>query len=449
MTLKSRRSIPASDASSLRLPPSSFGKATMAFLPCPRPLSSSCASTYSRAARCSSTSPTAPRGPFYPRSRRDLGRIFPDKTLARVPREHVLYKSFFLARSPRRPQVSRSRSSSGIVRRGIASRSITPPNDLAGAMSRDEFGQWEYDVGSPAATRRASGTFRLGINVAHVRPLPRLQRRSGAPPLILQRRGELRATDHLQRTGRSFRSRRRPRQPRARRAAPSSRRALVALDLSARAPAAPLDRRCACWPRSWCSAFVAEPATQLRVVRRVEPPGHRRRPLVSACPSPPPQGPSRYDHAARCCSRPGEDALTALSPSRTWSSVSISRARSPRHALHDAACRHEGTRSVERPRARPRQPTSGQPLAGIVALLSDGADNGRSRRQRSAASSARRMVESQATRPRRARQHHLNVAAGAGVQATSPSPTSTADEFAFVHNTFEVEVILGPRALAR
>ncbi|MBI3178976.1 MAG: DUF4159 domain-containing protein, partial [Deltaproteobacteria bacterium] len=41
---------------------------------------------------------------------------------------------------------------------------IVSLNDLAGAMSRDEFGEWEYDVGPGGEVTREM-TFRLGINV--------------------------------------------------------------------------------------------------------------------------------------------------------------------------------------------------------------------------------------------------------------------------------------------
>jgi hypothetical protein len=41
---------------------------------------------------------------------------------------------------------------------------ILSANDLAGAMSRDEFGQWDYDVGVGGDVTREM-TFRLGVNI--------------------------------------------------------------------------------------------------------------------------------------------------------------------------------------------------------------------------------------------------------------------------------------------
>lgn len=93
--------------------------------------------------------------------RRELGRIFPDKPLGRVPTEHVMYKSFYLldrhgGRVPTRPYME------GIsVENRLAV--IMSLNDLAGAVARSEFGEWEYDVGNGGPAAREM-TFRLGIN---------------------------------------------------------------------------------------------------------------------------------------------------------------------------------------------------------------------------------------------------------------------------------------------
>ncbi|HET6345126.1 MAG TPA: DUF4159 domain-containing protein, partial [Myxococcota bacterium] len=100
-------------------------------------------------------------GGFDTSVRRELNRVFPDVPLSRVPPDHVLYKSFYLldrhgGRVPTRPYLE------GIhVENRLAV--ILSTNDLAGAVARNEFGEWEYDVGAGGQATREM-TFRLGIN---------------------------------------------------------------------------------------------------------------------------------------------------------------------------------------------------------------------------------------------------------------------------------------------
>ncbi|RYI86164.1 MAG: DUF4159 domain-containing protein, partial [Acetobacteraceae bacterium] len=98
--------------------------------------------------------------------RRDLERIFAGgdaqaTQLGRVPTTHVLYKSFYLVqrpggRVPVRPYLE------GISIDGRLA-VVVAANDLAGAMARGPFGDWEYDVGPGGADSRET-SFRLGIN---------------------------------------------------------------------------------------------------------------------------------------------------------------------------------------------------------------------------------------------------------------------------------------------
>ena len=102
-----------------------------------------------------------PDGPFDLSVRRELSRILPDQPLRRIDSGHVLYKSFYLldrhgGRVPSRPYLE------GISLEGRLA-VVLSSNDLAGAMARSEFGDWEYDVGSGGETAREM-TFRLGIN---------------------------------------------------------------------------------------------------------------------------------------------------------------------------------------------------------------------------------------------------------------------------------------------
>jgi hypothetical protein len=103
-----------------------------------------------------------PDGPFLRAVKRELRRIFPNQELARVPPDHVLYKSYYLldrhgGRVPAQPFLE------GLLVQDRLAVVVTG-NDLAGAMARDEFGQWVHDVGAGGdATREV--TFRLGVNL--------------------------------------------------------------------------------------------------------------------------------------------------------------------------------------------------------------------------------------------------------------------------------------------
>ena len=60
-------------------------------------------------------------------------------------------------------------------------------NDLAGAISRDEFGQWVYDIGV-AAERTREITFRMGINLVMYALCLNYKEDQVHIPFILQRR---------------------------------------------------------------------------------------------------------------------------------------------------------------------------------------------------------------------------------------------------------------------
>ncbi len=102
------------------------------------------------------------QGPFHTSVLRELKRIFPEQALLRVPAAHVVYKSFYLV-DRHGGRVARQPHLDGLY---VADRLavIVSLNDLAGAVSRDEFGEWEYDVG-PGGDVTREMTFRLGINI--------------------------------------------------------------------------------------------------------------------------------------------------------------------------------------------------------------------------------------------------------------------------------------------
>lgn len=124
-------------------------------------------------------------GPFANAVRAELERIFPEQKLTHVPVDHVLYKSFYLldrhgGRVPTQPFLE------GMFVEGRLA-VILSANDLAGAMARDEFGQWEYDVG-PGGEATREVTFRLGINLMMYALCLDYKEDQVHIPFILQRR---------------------------------------------------------------------------------------------------------------------------------------------------------------------------------------------------------------------------------------------------------------------
>jgi hypothetical protein len=102
-------------------------------------------------------------GPFEQSARELLGRVVPAAKLQRIPREHVLYKSFYLldgpaGRSAARPDVD------GIEIGGRLA-VLYSPNDLLGALARDSMGAWELEV-TPGGEGQRERAIRLGVNVA-------------------------------------------------------------------------------------------------------------------------------------------------------------------------------------------------------------------------------------------------------------------------------------------
>ena len=124
-------------------------------------------------------------GPFHTAVQRDLKRIFPDRPLVRVPSEHVLYKSFYLLDRHGGRVPTASYLSGIFVEDRLAV--VVSTNDLAGAMARDQFGEWEYDVGSGGNATREM-TFRLGINLVMYALCLDYKEDQVHIPFILQRR---------------------------------------------------------------------------------------------------------------------------------------------------------------------------------------------------------------------------------------------------------------------
>ncbi|MGM0555406.1 MAG: DUF4159 domain-containing protein [Myxococcota bacterium] len=102
-------------------------------------------------------------GPFTRSARRTIERVLPDQKLAPIPKDHVLYKSFYLIDTPV-GRVSATDEMMGVFEddRLLV---VLSPNDLMGAWARDNFGNWEYSV-APGGQRQRELAFRMGINLA-------------------------------------------------------------------------------------------------------------------------------------------------------------------------------------------------------------------------------------------------------------------------------------------
>ncbi len=102
-----------------------------------------------------------PGGPFDQAVRRELHVILPTATVGRVPREHVLYKSFYLLDGPSGRVATASDADAVVLQGRIAV--LFSPDDLEGAIAKDGFGNWEMEV-SPGGDQQREMAFRFGIN---------------------------------------------------------------------------------------------------------------------------------------------------------------------------------------------------------------------------------------------------------------------------------------------
>jgi hypothetical protein len=90
-------------------------------------------------------------------------KLFPRAPLQKIAPDHVLYKSFYLLKTP----VGRLAAVpylEGVEHDGRLV-ILYSQNDLGGAWARDNFGQWEHEV-VPGGQAQREMAFRLGINVA-------------------------------------------------------------------------------------------------------------------------------------------------------------------------------------------------------------------------------------------------------------------------------------------
>lgn len=104
-----------------------------------------------------------PGGAFDRAARREIARVLPGATIGRIPQDHVLFKSFYLLDGPY-GRLAGSGTVDGVALQGRLA-VIFSPNDLQGAVARDGFGNWEYDV-SPGGDHQRERAVRFGINIA-------------------------------------------------------------------------------------------------------------------------------------------------------------------------------------------------------------------------------------------------------------------------------------------
>jgi hypothetical protein len=90
-----------------------------------------------------------------------LARLYPRSSLAPLPADHVIWKSFYLlSGAPGRVLVSPPQ----VLVRDQRVVALLSSNDLGGAWARDSFGRWEHDV-SPGGQGQREQAFRFGINL--------------------------------------------------------------------------------------------------------------------------------------------------------------------------------------------------------------------------------------------------------------------------------------------
>jgi hypothetical protein len=101
-------------------------------------------------------------GRFDESVRRLLARVLPGDLPARVPDDHVIWKSFYVLRTVA-GRILAAPYLEGVERdRRLAV--VYTQNDLCGALARDGFGRWEHEV-IPGGEAQREQAFRFAVNV--------------------------------------------------------------------------------------------------------------------------------------------------------------------------------------------------------------------------------------------------------------------------------------------
>ncbi len=118
--------------------------------------------------------------------RRELPRAFPTQRLARLGRDHTLYRAFYLLDHPV-GRVAEPDSLEVIMQAGRAA-VIYSRHDLGGAWVRDERGQAAYDI-TPGGPAQREQSIRLGVNLVMYALCLDYKDDQVHAPFILRRRG--------------------------------------------------------------------------------------------------------------------------------------------------------------------------------------------------------------------------------------------------------------------
>jgi len=102
-------------------------------------------------------------GGFDASVRRELAKVLPAAPLAPVPREHVLYKSFYLLDRQGGRVLVKPWLEGQVLDGRLAV--VYSQNDLGGAWARSELGDWEYPC-TPGGEPQRETALRLGVNLA-------------------------------------------------------------------------------------------------------------------------------------------------------------------------------------------------------------------------------------------------------------------------------------------
>lgn len=101
-------------------------------------------------------------GAFDESFRREIARVLPQAPLRSVPRDHVVFKSFYLLEAPVGRVLARSDLEGCFL--GQRAAVMYSQNDLAGAWTRDETGTYQFEV-TPGGEHQREMAFRMGVNV--------------------------------------------------------------------------------------------------------------------------------------------------------------------------------------------------------------------------------------------------------------------------------------------
>ncbi len=124
-------------------------------------------------------------GPFEAAARRELARVLPGQPFVEIPRSHVLFKSFYLIPEPV-GRVAISSTMEGIFGEDRAL-VLLNRNDMLGAWSRDNLGNFDFDV-FPGGERQREMSYRLGINIVMYSMCLNYKEDQVHVPFILKRR---------------------------------------------------------------------------------------------------------------------------------------------------------------------------------------------------------------------------------------------------------------------